>query len=670
MSKNKRCFFALSIFFAILLTLGLMTGLWQISQAQAEALATAYYVDGIGGDGNICSASSPCKTLTTALNLASSGDTIYLANAITETGQIVIDYKVLTIKQWEGKEQAYLQKKDHTGISDPQRCWICLKNNAKVTLQGIQLSGKDQHVMEAIRVDNTAVLTLTETTLKDFRYGDTNSAGDSLGSIQGYAIYVQGGELNVKDSHFSAFGRAAILACGGKVRIARSTFTGDGNENDGILNYGIVGGKNAALRIGQSWIEAMKGSYGGYESAGIAVIKGSNFCASTSASTAVITSTHLLSSTVGLLITEGIGDTSSVIASSNRIYKSGVKVLNNQNNNLKYNWWGCNEDPADPTSDCKGIVGLPPQAYSPWLTMTLQLSSQSAYLGDVITATAQIKSTPYSIPDMAPVGFSGQGISFTSPNTTTKDGQAQASGTVATASETSRVITATLDSEVVTRSLTVERRKLYLPVVLKEFSVWERIHLDNFEYQVPPTPDPWIDIFGGTKFYHTYDNGKLLMWAKENKSFLTLWNDSSQIITDTVKRYAIEATSSPKQNPYKFGLVIGYREDQAGKFFYAFRLYPENRSCELRIFQGNSWIETIRCDNNLYDQSDEYKIRAEFGGNNPVDFYVNGTKIFTYNPSALPNFANTKVGFIVVGGNSVPSVIAFDDFAIYRYRSY
>lgn len=675
MSNNKQAFFFLSIFVAFVLALGLIIVLLQISQAKAETLSNSYYIDGTNGTGTACTESNPCKTLTNALNLANSGDTLYLANAITETGQIVINNKVLTIKQWEGKGQAVLQKKDDTGISGPQRCWICLENNARVTIQGIQLSGKDQHVMEAIRVYTTTYLTLTETTLKDFRYGNTNSAPDTLGPIQGYAIYVEDGNLIVKDSYFSAFGRAAILACGGNVRVASSTFTGDGDENDSILNYGIVGGNSAKLRIGQSQFEDMKGNYaGGYKSAGIAVIRGSDFCESTAPSNAEITSTHLVSSTLGLLITEGLGDTSYVTAQGNRIYKSGVKVSNDNNSNiLKYNWWGCNEGPAA-NSDCKGIEGLSSEAYSPWLTMTLQLSSQSAYLNDVITATAQIKSASYSIPDMTPVGFSGQGISFTSPNTTTKDGEAQASGIVDPASETVRIITATIDSEVVTRPLTVEQRKLALPLVLKDFSVWEMIHTDDFSSDPGSAKDPWKDIFGGTKFYHSYDTnqGKLLMTANDyNKFFLTLLDNSSQIITDTeTQRYAIEATSFQEQNPYKYGLVIGYYEDQGNISFHAFRLYPETKSCEYRFFENNSWKTTvpISCDVVYRDNVKEYKIRLEFGGNSPVVFSVDGTQVFNNNDQ-LPK-SNTKVGFIVAGGNSLPSIIAFDDFAIYRYRSY
>jgi uncharacterized protein (DUF1684 family) len=656
----------LAFLLAVGITTALVGGLSQAARASGDG--SPRYVDGsIGNDsGNCSSSSSPCKTLSYAVSKAASGDTIYLANTITETGQLVIN-KTLTIQQWPDKEEARLLKNDHTGDYGAARCWICLTNNAQVTIEGIAFSAASgKKVMEAIRVNAGTTLTLSNTVFENFFY--TDLYGDTLGIRRGYAMYVAGGALTVEGSEFKQFGRSAILACGGQVSVQGSKFVGDGNAADGLVNYGIVGGNDASLNIGSSQFSEMKGNYYFIPSAALWVLKGQYFCSSaTLTSTAVVTSTHFLTSERGILVGEGVGDNSSVEAHGNRFFQNniGVQSFVSSAQNLEYNWWGCKEGPSN--SKCDGVAG--DVDFDPWLTLTLNLQPQSAYVGDELEATAEVKSSSYFIPDGVEVTFSGQEVSFSSSITTTLQGEAVATGTVGgSAAQASRVITATLDHGVATGVLTVKKRTLYLPLVLREYSIWEQILKDDFNF--PSTPDRWEDDFGGTNFYHSYAEGQLRMTANEsNKSFLTLLKDNNTI-TDNTKRYAIEVKSVPVQNPYRFGLVLGYRKDSTGRYFFSFRIQPQTQGCELRIYEGSAYTATYPCagPQSAIIPNGVNVLRAEFGAGDRIDFYVNGGLVFTYNLPSPVNFVGTKVGMITVAGSQLPSVVAFDDFVIYRHR--
>ena len=665
MTQSKTLIIVTAIFCGLLLAVGLAQELNRVSSAQAATQATDRYVDGSNGnDSGACtSSSSPCKTLSYAVNQSVSGDTIYLANPITETGQIVLNNLELTLLQWQNKGSATLRKRDNTGEVTSARCWICLQGNTQLTVKDVAFDGEGYHVMEAIRVGQTAKLKLERTTFTHFVYGDTNSAGDTLGKIRGTVVYVEGGELEVSESDFSNFGRSAVLACGGTVRVWRSHFIGDKTE-DSVLNFGLVGGNGATLKVGRSIIEGMKGTYSFNPSAGVAVIRGTNFCASsTTPSSAVITSTHILSSTVGILVGEGSGDGSNVEAHSNRLFSNekGAAQYSNQTQNLKYNWWGCNGGPG--SWGCDPVDGT--IDYTPWLTLTLQLAPQSVYLGENFNATAQVKTLLYQIPDGSPVSFSGDGITFTPANTETVAGEASSLGLVGNASQSSRTVTAALDKGTASATLNIKKRLIYLPLVLREYSVWEPIFADNFNNS---SNNNWIDVFGGPKFRHNPTGQELRMVAGEsNKFFLTLLNRSD--LFEAQKTYAIEVKARPIQNPYKFGLVLGYKEDQNGKYFFAFRIQPASQTCELRQYSGSQWISTFPCDGQklAINPNGENLLQAEFS-QTKVDFFVNGQLVYTYFFDPSLQLSGTRVGFITVGGSAVPSEIAFDDFAVYRHR--
>jgi hypothetical protein len=246
---------------AILATLG-GAGITLGAASPASATTSTLYVSSTGTDtGDCASLSSPCATVSYALSVASSGDTIYASGTIDD---IVSINTSLTIAQWPGGSPAVV---DGTGGNTV----ITVASGVDVTIDQLTVTGGSGQY-EGGGINNAGNLTVDDSTISG------NTANDSFGEGgEGGGIH-NAGTLSVDDSTISnnsvsgigdegGGGGGGIYSYNGTVSIDDSTVSN--NSADAGISYqggygGGIYGEGGTLSIDDSTISGNSAQNEGY----------------------------------------------------------------------------------------------------------------------------------------------------------------------------------------------------------------------------------------------------------------------------------------------------------------------------------------------------------------------------------------------------------------------
>ena len=181
----------------------------------AGAAGNTWYVSALGS-GSACTVVAPCATLTQALSLAGSGDTIEVAGTIT--ANVLLDTSV-TISQWPGQPAAVL---NGGGISPV----IIVDSGLNVTLSGLTIENGEAGVGLTF---NGAGGGITDT-------GSTVTVANSViennnASEPGTTTFFQAGGIGVVDSGSLTLDDSSVQ---GNTNLDGQGFPGPG----GLINFG------------------------------------------------------------------------------------------------------------------------------------------------------------------------------------------------------------------------------------------------------------------------------------------------------------------------------------------------------------------------------------------------------------------------------------------------
>jgi hypothetical protein len=192
--------------------------------AQPADAATTLFVSASGSDTNPCTAAAPCATITRALSLAGSGNTIEVAGHIFDA--VTVSTPV-TIEQWPGQSPA---------VVDGQGLGSVFTVNGSLTLDGLTVTGGNSGASSAgggIDGEYGATLTITDSTITG------NTAPSNGGGV------ANGGTATITNSTISGNTAGAGGGLyGGIATVTDSTVTGNtaqGGGGGGIYaQYGTI----------------------------------------------------------------------------------------------------------------------------------------------------------------------------------------------------------------------------------------------------------------------------------------------------------------------------------------------------------------------------------------------------------------------------------------------
>ena len=228
----------------------------------ASATTNTLYVSSTGSDAGSCtSISSPCATISYALGVASSGDTIYVSGTIAD---IVSVDASLTIAQWPGGSPAVV---DGTG----NNVVITIGSAVDVTIDQLTVTG-GSGVNNGGGIDNAGNLTVDDSVISgNTANGDFGDGGEGGGIDNTGTLSVD--DTTISDNSVSGIGDAGGGAGGGisnydgTASIDDSTISGN-SANSGVSYQGGYGGgifsEGGALSIGNSTISGNSAQNEGY----------------------------------------------------------------------------------------------------------------------------------------------------------------------------------------------------------------------------------------------------------------------------------------------------------------------------------------------------------------------------------------------------------------------
>jgi hypothetical protein len=236
----------------------------------ASATGSTLYVSSTGTDTGSCTSSSaPCATISYAVGVAGSGDTIYVSGTIDDN---VTVNTTLTIAQWPSGNPAVVNGMSHGtvitidpganvnidqltvtgGTADFQGGGI--DNSGTLTVEDSTISGNVARIpngaggMGGGIFDNHGTLSVDDSTVSD---NSVTSAGPGTGGSGG-GISVQGGTASIDDSTVSD-------------NVANSSSSNPGGEGGGVFNDGGTLSLDNSTVAGNSAIATGNGQpgYGG-----------------------------------------------------------------------------------------------------------------------------------------------------------------------------------------------------------------------------------------------------------------------------------------------------------------------------------------------------------------------------------------------------------------------
>lgn len=299
--------------------------------------------------GNACAFATIQKAVTTA----AAGDTVHVGPGPFTLPALTITKNVTLVG--DGRDSTALKPNANVAADG----WIHVNPGVTFNMSGFGLDGTGFNVERAVQ-------SLGNSTIQNNRFQNIAAPG-----YLGIAVAVYNSST-VSNNSFNNIGRVGIListnssTSGTNTSIAANNiYVGKGTGDH--LDYGIeVGaGSHAAVTgnvvTGNSGIAASDGS----TSAGIYVE--SYFAPDTNAT---LTSNTMTNNYDGIMVGYLDTDTSTVVASFNRMYmnsNSGLSVVGTVAHvTAENNWWGCNPGPSSPVCDqVKGTAD-----YTPWLVLT------------------------------------------------------------------------------------------------------------------------------------------------------------------------------------------------------------------------------------------------------------------------------------------------------------
>jgi hypothetical protein len=207
--------------------------------AQPAGAATTLFVSAAGSDANSCPAAAPCASVSHALSVAGSGDTIEVGGRIVDhVGPVA---KTITIEQWPGQASAVVDGGGLPGLSV-----FLVFSAGNLTLDGLTVTGGSSTLGGGV-FNNGGTVTITDSTITG------NTSTSTTAEPAGGGIF-NGGTLTITDSTITGntvTGNTSFLALGGGIAnngtltITDSTITGNtasGGIGGGIEGVATIGG--------------------------------------------------------------------------------------------------------------------------------------------------------------------------------------------------------------------------------------------------------------------------------------------------------------------------------------------------------------------------------------------------------------------------------------------
>ena len=219
------------LFVPLVAVLGLVGSLGSaLVLADPAAAATTLFVSATGSDTNPCTATDPCATITQALSLASSGDTIEVAGHISDA---VTVNTTITVEQWPGQTTAVVDASQQSGRS------VFEIDSGGLTLDGITVTGGTALTGAGIDMEPSTSITVIHSTIS----GNTATVPPNFprgaGAIGGGIVSRSPGTVTITDSTI-----ADNTAQGDN---SSGPFPGDGGRGGGISNLGTMTITNSTI---------------------------------------------------------------------------------------------------------------------------------------------------------------------------------------------------------------------------------------------------------------------------------------------------------------------------------------------------------------------------------------------------------------------------------------
>ena len=208
-SQRRRWLIPLVVLLGLVCTLGNA-----FVVAEPAGAATMLFVSASGTDTNPCSSTAPCATITHALSLAVSGDTIEVAGHIFDSVTVTT---TITIEQWPGQAPAVVDASLQPNHS------VFFNSSGNLTLDGLTVTGGSSLTGAGIDTFGAETTTVNDSTITG------NTATVPPMSPGGGAI---GGGIDIRDS--------------GNFIITDSTISGNTAEGDTQTNFPGMGEGAAA----------------------------------------------------------------------------------------------------------------------------------------------------------------------------------------------------------------------------------------------------------------------------------------------------------------------------------------------------------------------------------------------------------------------------------------
>jgi hypothetical protein len=198
----------------------------------AGAAGNTWYVSA-SGSGSACTMVAPCATVTQALSLAGSGDTIEVAGTIADNVNVTSS---VTITQWPGQAAAVLNGGGALGSL------ITVNSGLNVTLSGLTIENGSANGLGGGGVfDQSGTVTITHSVVE-------NNTALTTAIFGGGGILVAGGSLTLDDSsvegNTASFEGGGLFNTGGTVIVNDSTISDNSatGYGGGISNgFGQIG---------------------------------------------------------------------------------------------------------------------------------------------------------------------------------------------------------------------------------------------------------------------------------------------------------------------------------------------------------------------------------------------------------------------------------------------
>lgn len=281
------------------------------------------------------------------------GTAIHVApGTYTEVGQIVIDRNLTLV----GADRAttIIKPAQDTGNAGDARGWFLVNADVTFNLRNVTLDGTGQLVYMGLyywgngAIDNCAITNI--------RYNESGPDYEGRGIISK-------GNVDVRDSTFTGYGRIGIQYFGGNGVVSGNTVTGSGAGTG--LNYAVEIGNGSVVAVTDNDITNNLGILGVDASAALLVT--TYFGPGT---TAIVTGNTLTNNGIGIAVGADAADTSVVVAHDNSIVGNTRGVYSAQPViDAENNWWGDASGPYHLTLNPSGTGNDAGDFvdFSPWL---------------------------------------------------------------------------------------------------------------------------------------------------------------------------------------------------------------------------------------------------------------------------------------------------------------